>query len=337
MGRYLIRRILFLILVLFVISLTTFIIFVKLPAGDPARRAVGRQVTEQQIEEARTALGLDEPLYVQYGRFAKGLVPWPPWDLGADDAWFLNEQVYFSYANSVAVKEEIFSRYKYSFVVAIGAAVLWLLIGIPIGIVSAIKRRSFADRAGMVFALFGVSAPVFWLGQLALFIFYFKFREWWGIEFFPASGIDPDEPLWESILNREFLLPWAVLSLAFAAFYSRMTRGNLIETMSEDYIRTARAKGLGERRVIFKHGLRAALTPVVTMFGMDLGILLGGTLITEQVFNIPGLGFYLVNSIATNDFPAVMGVTVFAAFFVVTANLVVDIMYAVLDPRVRYS
>jgi peptide/nickel transport system permease protein len=323
MARYLIRRSLFLLLVLFVVSLLTFFIFIKLPPGDPARRAVGQRSTAENIREARHNLGLDLPIYIQYGRFAKGLVPWP--------GFFLNEQVYFSYSNFVPVKEEIYQRLPVTAVLAVGAAVVWLLMGIPVGIVSAIRRRSLPDRAGMLFALFGVSAPVFWLGLVLLYVFWFKLR------LFPPSGLPTDESLPTAILKGRFALPWFALSLSFAAFYARMVRTNLIETMSEDYIRTARAKGLSERRVIFKHGLRAGLTPVVTMFGLDLGILLGGAFITETVFNLPGLGQYAVQSISTNDFPAVMGVTIFAAFFIAVANLVVDTVYAVLDPRVRYS
>jgi peptide/nickel transport system permease protein len=264
---------------------------------------------------------------VQYGRFAKGLIPWP--------GFFLNEQVYFSYNNYVPVKEELLGsdppRILVTATLAIGASVVWLIIGLPIGIMSAVKPRSARDRAGMVFALFGVSAPVFWLGYVLLFIFWFK------LQWLPGSTLPIDETLLESVFRGRFLLPWITVSLTFAAFYARMVRSNLIETMSEDYIRTARAKGLAERRVIFRHGLRAALTPVVTMFGLDLGILLGGLVITEQVFNLPGMGAYVVNSLQTNDFPAVMGVTVFAALFIVTANLVVDVAYAFLDPRVRYT
>lgn len=328
MGRYLIRRALFLVLVLWIVSVLTFLIFVKLPSGDPARRAAGTRVTEQQVREARERLGLNDPIWVQYGRFAKGLVPIP--------GWFLNEQVYYSFKNFVPVKEEIYNRVPVTITLAVGAAATWLLVGIPIGIVSAIRRRSFADRAGMIFALFGVSAPVFWLGLLFLWLFWYLFDQW-GLPSAPPSGIPADENWLQALLAGRFVMPWAVLALSFAALYSRMTRGNLIETMGEDYIRTARAKGLSERRVIFKHGLRSALTPIVTMFGMDLGVLLGGAVITESVFNLPGLGQYTLNSIQTSDFPAVMGVTVFAAFFVVVANLVVDVMYAALDPRVRYS
>jgi peptide/nickel transport system permease protein len=323
MGRYLIRRSLFLILVLFIVSFLTFLIFFKLPPGDPARIAAGRRATPDIIARARNNLGLDRPWYVQYGRFAKGLVPWP--------GYFLNEQVYYSYNNFVPVKEEIYKRLPVTVALAVGASIVWVIIGLPIGIVSAIKPRSARDRAGMLFALFGVSAPVFWLGYVLLFIFWFK------LSWLPGSTLPLDETLMESVLRGRFVLPWVTLSLTFAAFYARMTRSNLIETMSEDYIRTARAKGLSERRVIFKHGLRAALTPVVTMFGLDLGILLGGAVITEQVFNLPGMGHYVVDALTTNDFPAVMGVTVFAALFIIVANLVVDVAYAFLDPRVRYT
>ena len=323
MGRYLIRRTLFMILVLFAVSLITFIVFVKLPASDPARRAAGKQTTPENIAAAQHAFGLDKPLYVQYARFAKGLIPWP--------GLFLNEEVYYSYTNFVPVKEAIFSRLPVTIALAVGAAVTWVLIGIPIGIISAVRRGSFVDRASMVFALIGVSAPTFWLAFLFLYIFWFKLG--WA----PPSGIPIGESVIEAVLQGRFILPWIVLSLTFAAFYARMVRGNLIETMHEDYIRTARAKGLSEKRVIYKHGLRAALTPVVTMFGMNLAELLGGAFITEWVFNLPGVGQYGVRSIITNDFPSVMGVTLFGAFWIALANLVVDVGYAFLDPRVRYA
>jgi peptide/nickel transport system permease protein len=284
---------------------------------------VGRTTTPEQIEAARKAFGLDKPLWVQYGRFAKGLIPWP--------GLFLSEDVYYSYGNFVPVKEEIFRRLPVTLTLAIGAAILWLLIGIPIGILSGIKRGSFWDRSAMLFALIGVSLPVFWLGQLLLYFFWFKL----GIA--PSSGLDIGASMWDSIMQGKFILPWITLSVTSAAFYARMVRGNLIETMSEDYIRTARAKGLAERRVIFKHGLRGALTPVVTMLGLDLGALLGGAFITETLFGLPGIGQLAVISIGTNDFPMVMGVTVMGALFIAVANLVVDVVYAFLDPRVRYT
>jgi peptide/nickel transport system permease protein len=333
MGRYLIRRAMFLLLVIVLISVLTFLIFMKLPAGDPAVRNAGRTQTPETIAAVREALGLDKPLLVQYGRFAKGLIPWPPQRLldPQQPGLWLNDEVYFSWSNNVPVWEELKPRIFVTMWLAIGAAFFWLLLGVPIGIVSAIRRRSLVDRGGMLFALLGVSMPVFWLGYMFIFIFSIR------LHLLPGAGIPTDENTFQAVLHGRFLMPWLVLMLSFAAFYARMTRGNLIETMTEDYIRTARAKGLSERRVIFKHGLRSALTPVVTMFGMDLGILLGGAVITEQVFNLNGIGKYLVDSLTREDFPATMGVTIFASFFIVVANLVVDVVYAFLDPRVRYT
>jgi peptide/nickel transport system permease protein len=323
MGRYLIRRTLFMILVLIVVSLVTFLIFFKLPAGDPARLFAGRVITPATLIEVRANLGLDKPIWVQYGKFAKGLIPWP--------GLFLNKEVYFSYGNNVPVGEQIYSRLPWTAALAIGAAVVWLLMGIPLGILSAIKRGSLADRAGMLFALFGVSAPVFWLAYVFLYIFWYK------LQWVPGTGTAAEETVWHAVGVGKFILPWFTLAFTFAAFYLRMIRGNLIETMGEDYIRTARAKGLSEKRVIYRHGLRAALTPVVTMFGLDFATLLGGAVITETVFNIPGIGQYTLKAIQSSDLPAVMGVTVFAAFFIVIANLAVDVAYAFLDPRVRYT
>jgi peptide/nickel transport system permease protein len=323
MLRYLIRRTLFMVLVLVIVSFLTFLIFFKLPAGDPARLFAGRVITPETLALVRHNLGLDRPWWVQYWRFAKGLIPWP--------GLFLNKQVYYSYGNDVPVAGQIWSRLPVTLALTIGSAILWLLMGIPLGIISAIKRGSFADRAGMLFALAGVSIPVFWLGYVLLFVFWFK------LGWLPGSGIPINETVIQAVLAGRFILPWIALAFSFAAFYLRMIRGNLIETMEEDYIRTARAKGLAERRVIFKHGVRSALTPCVTIFGLDIATLLGGAVITETVFNLPGIGQYTLQSIQSQDLPAVMGVTVFAAFFIVIANLGVDIAYAFLDPRVRYD
>jgi len=318
-----IRRILFGIVVLWVVSLLTFFIFLKLPAGNPAVRAAGKTTTAKIVHEAELALGLDKPWWVQYGRFAKGLIPWP--------GFFLNKQVYYSWDDFVPVKEIIYSRLPVTVTVALGAAVVWILIGIPTGIISAIRRRSAADRAAMIGALLGISLPDFWLAYVFLYVFWFKLR------LLPGSGIPNGMTTLEAILHGTFVLPWIVLASTFAGFYTRMVRGNLLESLHEDYVRTARAKGLSERRVIFKHALRAALTPVVTMFGMDLGILLGGAVIAETVFNLPGIGQYTVQALRRNDFPAVMTVTVFSAFFIVVMNLIIDVGYAFLDPRVRYT
>ena len=323
MGRYLVRRIGFLFLVLWIVSILTFVIFVKLPPGNPAARAAGRTQTPETIHNAEVALGLDKPVWVQYGRFAKGLVPLP--------GWFLNKQVYYSWSNFVPVREEIFSRLPVTLVLAAGAGVVWLAIGIPIGILSAVKRRTAVDRAGMLFALFGVSAPVFWLSYVLLYVFWFK------LHVAPSSGIDPGQSLLSAIAHGKFILPWIALAMTYSAFYARIIRSSLIETMHEDFIRTARSKGMSERRVILRHGVRVAMTPVVTLFGIDIGYLLGGAIIVEYVFNLPGVGKLAIDSLTTNDFPATMGVTVMAALFIVVANLVVDVLYAFLDPRIRYT
>lgn len=323
MLRYLIRRVLFMILVLIVVSLLTFIIFVKLPSTDPAIRVAGRHPSPEILATIRHNLGLDRSVFYQYFTFAKGLIPWP--------GFFLDKTVYFSWFTRVAVRDEVFSRLPITAVLTVGAAILWLLIGIPIGIVSALRPGSAVDRAGTLFALFGVSAPIFWLALVLLYLFHFT----WHIA--PSSGIPPGEALSVAVLQGRFVLPWISLALTSAAFYSRMVRGNLMETMEEDYIRTARSKGLPERRVIYKHGLRSALTPVVTMFGLDVAGLLGGAIITETVFQLPGLGQYAIQSLYTADFPAIMGVTIIGSLFIVVANLVVDVFYAFLDPRVRYT
>ncbi len=323
MGRYLIRRFLFMVFVLWVVSVLTFLIFVKLPPGDPAIRAAGRTTTPQTIAQVRHSLGLDRSVWVQYERFAKGLVPWP--------GWFLNKQVYYSWSNFVPVRHEIFGRLPVTLVLAVGAGIIWLLMGISIGIVSAIKRRTLADRAGMLFALFGVSAPQFWLGYVLLYLFWFKLR------LAPGSGIPIGMSVISAAAHGRFLLPWFTLALTYSAFYTRILRSSLIETMHEDFVRTARAKGVSERRVILRHGVRVAITPIVTLFGIDLGYLLGGAIIVETVFNLQGVGQLGLQSLNTNDFPSVMGVTVLASLFIVVANLVVDILYAFLDPRVRYA
>ena len=323
MGRYLIRRTLFMILVLWIISIATFLIFVKLPPGDPARNIAGKGATPENLAQIRVNFGLDQPIHVQYLKFAKGLIPLP--------GFFLDEDVYYSWGNRQPVKHQIMARFPITAILTAGSAVLWLLMGVPLGILSAVKRRSFADRAGILFALIGVSAPTFWLGLVFLYVFFFKLG--WA----PPSGLEIGDPLWRSVLDGKFILPWVTLSITSAAFYTRMVRGNMLEVLSEDYIRTARAKGLSERRVTYRHGLRASLTPVVTMLGLDVALLLGGAVITEQVFALRGLGAYAINSLQALDLPPVMGVTILAAIFIVVANLVVDIVYAALDPRVRFT
>lgn len=322
MLRYIARRLLYSVLVLIIISVLTFLIFVKLPAGDPARRAVGRRTDPEQIANARRAFGLDKPLIVQYGRFARGLIPLPN--------TFLSEDVYYSFSNYLPVRQEIWRRLPVSLILGTGAAVLWLLVGIPIGIATGVHPRSVGARWTMVLAIVGVSLPVFWLGQLLLYFVWFK------LHLAPASGLQINASVWGSALQGKFLLPWITVAVGYAAIYARMLRSNMIETTQEDYIRTARAKGLSERRVIYRHALRGALTPIVTLLGIDLATIMAGLVITETLFGLPGLGQLAVRSIYSNDFPMVMGVTVIGSMFILTANIIVDIAYAFLDPRVRY-
>src|SRR5438093_3273639 len=321
MGRYIIRRLLWVIFVLLAITLFTYLIFFKLPPGDPAVRFAGKQPTVASIAEVKKQFGLDKPFVIQYALFVKRFFG------GDQDGW---PGMGFSFNTRSALHPIITSRLVITAQLALGAALVWILLGIPIGILSALRPRSLGDRLAMGFALFGVSAPVFWLGLMFLYLFWFK------LKIAAGSGYLPISEGFFTWLNH-LIMPWVVLALLYAAFYARMSRGNLIETMTEDYIRTARAKGLSESRVVMKHGLRASLTPVVTMFGMDLGQLLGGAIITESVFNIQGLGHLAVDSVFQLDLYAVVDVTIVAAFFVVFFNLLVDIVYAYLDPRVRYT
>jgi len=319
MGTYIIRRLLWVVVLLFLVSLLTFIIFNVFPSADPAALRAGRQPSPELVEQIRKNLGLDRPKIVQFGDYMKDLVL--HFDLG------------YSFQNNASVKSQIFDRLPATLSLTAGAVVVWLLIGLPIGIISAIKRRSLLDRITMGAALVAISAPVYWLGLVALYLFASDIGV---VPLFSGSGsyvpFSEDPGKWFSSL----LLPWMVLAASFAAFYARLLRGNLIETMSEDYIRTARAKGLRERRVIMRHGVRSAITPIVTVLGLDVGILLGGAILTESVFNIPGIGRLAYDSIIRSDLPMIQGTVLLGAFFIVVANLVVDVAYAFLDPRVRY-
>ncbi len=319
MLRYVVRRVLWGVVLLLIVSALTFLIFYTFPSADPAALRAGRQATPQLIEQIRRNLGLDRPVYVQFWRYLKDLVL--HFDLG------------YSYQNNVSVRSQIFARLPATISLTVGAVVIWMVLGITVGVISAVRRGSLLDRAVMGAALVAISAPVYWLGLIALFLFSSDIGR---VHLFSGAGsyvpLSEDPGRWFSSL----VLPWLVLAAAFSAFYARMVRGNLIEVMGEDYIRTARAKGLSERRVTFRHGLRAALTPIVTMAGLDIGILLGGAVLTETVFNIPGIGRFAYDAIINSDLPAIQGTVLFGAFFIIVANLAVDILYAFLDPRVRY-
>jgi peptide/nickel transport system permease protein len=320
--RFLIRRILFGLLVLWIIATAVFFLFYVASPGDPARLFAGRQATEETVAAVRRQLGLDRPLFEQYWDYLSGLLHVPP-DLGT------------SYLNQEPVLNTIVQRLPVSISIALGAAAIWLLIGIPIGILAATRPRSLADRSATVAALAGLSMPTFVLGMLLFNWLFFQLTKA-GYPIFPANGYVPllEDPFqWA----RHLFLAWLTLALVFAATYSRLTRGSLLEVLGEDYIRTARSKGLPERTVVFRHGLRSALAPIVTLFGLDLGALLGGAIVTEKIFGLPGLGALAVQSVFTQDLPVIMGTVLVAAFFVVAANVIVDMTYALLDPRVRLT
>jgi peptide/nickel transport system permease protein len=308
------------VVLLLVVSALTFVIFFVLPSADPAQLRAGRQPNPQLVEQIRHNLGLDRPLIVQYGDYMQRV--------------FLHFDFGYSYQNTISVKEQILQRLPATISLTIGAAVLWLIVGISVGIISAVRSRSLLDRVTMGGALVAISAPVYWLGLLTLYLFandIGRFPIFSGAGSYVPFSDNPAK--WFSSLT----LPWIVLAAAFAAFYARLLRSNLIETMGEDYIRTARAKGLSEKRVVLKHGVRSAITPIVTAAGLDIGILLGGAILTETVFNIPGIGRLVYESIQHSDLPMIQGTVLFATFFIVLANLVVDILYAFLDPRVKYA
>jgi peptide/nickel transport system permease protein len=317
---YVTKRLLWAIVVILAVTAVTFVVFYLMPGGDTAARFAGRQPTPELLATVTHNLGLDKPWYTQYFKFVHHIVT------GDQYGW---PGLGYSYGSSVPIKDKIIEKAPRTLSLIAGAAVIWLIMGIAIGVVSAVKRRTLVDRAAMGFALFGISAPVFWLGLMALFLFWNK----WGITAGTGYVDFTDSPReWASHL----ILPWFVLALLYAASYARMVRGSLLDTLGEDYIRTARAKGLSERRVIFSHGLRASLAPIVTMFGLDVALLVGGAVITESVFNIDGLGFMAIDSVFRGDLPATLGVVLVGTAAVVIMNLLVDIAYAFLDPRVRY-
>jgi peptide/nickel transport system permease protein len=321
MALYIARRLLWTIVVVFFVIAITFAVFYLLPAGDPALRFAGKNPNPTELALIRHRLGLDKPWWEQFFRFT--------WHFFTGDRYGW-PGLGFSFSGDTSVKSLVFARAPRTLLLIAGAAVIWLVSGVAIGVVSAVKRRSIVDRLAMGFALFGISTPVFWLGLMALYIVWGKLGLTGGTGYVsPTTSIT-------GFLSH-MILPWIVLALLYAAFYARMTRNNLLETLGEDYIRTARAKGLTERQVIFKHGLRASLTPIVTMFGMDVALLVGGAIITESVFNIQGLGYLAINYALQQDLPVVLGVVLLASVAVALANLLVDIVYAFLDPRVRYA
>lgn len=337
MIAYIIRRLVAAVFLLCVISMVTFAIFFLVPrlAGATpdtlASRYVGRAAGQEQIHAAAVRLGLTDPLHVQYGRFVKGVVAGRTYDTGTSVVKCPAPCLGYSFITQNEVTPEVLDRLPVTMSLAAGAAVIWLITGVATGVLSALRKGSFFDRAAMSVALAGVSLPIFFTGLLSLSIFSYTLR------LFPPGGTYV--PIQDSPIQWAYhlVLPWVTLAFLYSAAYARLTRAGMLETLGEDYVRTARAKGLPERTVITKHVLRSTMTPIVTIFGLDLGLLLGGAILTESAFSLPGIGKYAVDAINANDLPKILGVTLVAAVFIIVANLVVDLVYALVDPRVRLT
>jgi peptide/nickel transport system permease protein len=314
-ARFAIRRIAQMLVVLFAVSVLTFLIFNVIPGGDPALRMAGRQPQPGQLHRIREDWGFNDPIYVQYAKTMQQV--------------FSGDLV--SYSTQENVWDEVKGRIPRTLSLAIGAAIMWMLFATAVGLYTAVKAGKFADRSLTVLALVGISMPVFWVG--ALMNYYLGFKA--GI--FPNGGYTPffDDPVdWAYHL----IMPWTALSLLFIGVYSRILRSNVLDTINEDYVRTARAKGLSERQVLLRHVLRNSMIPIVTLWGLDFGAVLGGgAILTETVFELQGVGQYAAESINELDVPPVLFVVIFGAFFIVLLNTIVDILYAALDPRVRLA
>lgn len=314
MLRYIIRRLLYAILVLWLVSTLVFA-FLHLSPTSVERTIGGPRATTETLNQIRQNLGLDKPVLVQYFSWLGNLVKG---DLGQ------------SYLNGTSVVSIIQNRLPTTLWLVAGAAVIWFIGGVASGVYSATHPRSFADRVITVIVLIGLSLPSFVMALVLLYVFSTKLGEL-GVHFFEAGP-----PLQEHFFQR-MLLPWIGLAFLMVATYTRLTRGSMLDVMGEDYIRTARSKGISERRVVFRHGLRSALTPVVTQFGIDVGALIGSTIVIERVFGLQGVGQLVYQSINLGDTPVIIGVTLMVTLFVVIANLIVDVGYSFLDPRVRLS
>jgi peptide/nickel transport system permease protein len=328
LGAFIIRRLLWTSVLLFLISAVTFVIFNILPTGDAARLRAGRQQTPEQLGAIREQLGLNKPKLEQFQDYITGV--------------FLHFDLQKSFINDEPVRTTLLDRAPATLMLVAGGAFIWFLSGLVIGTVSAVARGSLWDRLLMGGALVAISAPVYWLGLVVLYLFsddIGAFNDFLGtgIDLAPFKGsgsYDSEHSLFQNA--QALILPWFVIATAFAAIYARLLRSNLLETLSEDYIRTARAKGLSERRVVMRHGLRSAVTPIVTVLGLDIGILFGGAILTETVFNIPGVGRTAFEAIQRGDLMTIQGTTLFLALGVCVMSLIVDILYGFLDPRVRY-
>jgi peptide/nickel transport system permease protein len=319
MARFITRRLLWGVALLVIVSAVVFILFYVFPSADPAALRAGRNATPAQIENVREDLGLDRPKSEQFISYMGDV--------------FLHFDFGKSFQTNQEVRAIIFDRLPATIFLVVGSVIVWMAIAVPVGIISATKRRSLLDRTTMISTLALISAPVFWLGLVALYLFA---QDVGRLQIFPGIAAYSDA---NGFFGHAWslALPWLVLGGAQAAIYARYIRSQMIDTMGEDYIRTARAKGVSERTVILRHGMRSAITPVVTLLGLDIGVLLAGNaILTESVFNIPGVGKEVANAIRVADLQVIQGIVLFGAFFIIIFNLIVDILYAYLDPRVRY-
>jgi peptide/nickel transport system permease protein len=328
-GAYIIRRLIAMVGMLIVLSVIVFLLFAVLPT-EPARLVCGKSCTPQIIKAIDHKFGYDLPLYTQYGDFVKGIFVGRTYGEGKAAFQCHIPCLGYSFLRNEDVTTLIKDALPVTAQLALGGFVLWMVGGVGIGIVAALKRGKWQDRTIMGFALAGYSFPSFFIALLLIFFIQIKF----GLLGFHSYVPIYDNP---SEWFKTFILPWIAIALLYAAFYSRLTRNQMLETLGEDYIRTARAKGLPERTVIGKHALRAGLTPIVTAAGLDLAGLLGGAIVIEQVFALPGIGRMSVDSVTTSDLPVITGTVMVAAFFIILANLLVDLLYAVIDPRVRLA
>ncbi|MEV1244744.1 ABC transporter permease [Nonomuraea sp. NPDC050022] len=329
MARYVAGRFAGIVVILFLVCLFTFIIFFTL-SPDPALMICGKTCTPERIDQIRGVLGLDQPYFTQFWTFLTAIFVGRDYGSGANLIHCAAPCLGYSFQTNQSVWEMVVDRLPVSATVAIGAAVLWLLIGILAGLLSAVKEGTWWDRTAMGLALGGSSIPNYVLALALQYVLVV----WLQILPFPSAVSFSDGPvLW----FQSYLMPWVVLATGYACLYARLTRANVIDTLAENFMRTARAKGLPPMLTMRRHALRPALTPIATIFGMDFAALLGGALITETVFGLNGVGKMAADSIAKNDQPVIMAVTLLAAFFVVVGNLVVDLVYTTLDPRVRIT
>jgi peptide/nickel transport system permease protein len=313
MGRFVIRRVISMALVLIAISVLTFLIFQAIPNGDPAQRLAGRTATPETIAAVRRTWGFDRPIYDQYLLTMRNI--------------FTGKVV--SYTQQVGVDQQIAQDLPATLSLAIGAGVLWLVAGIVLGLVSAVHAGGLVDRGLTVLALVGVSTPVFLIGAVLLYVLAYK------LNLFPNGGYvgltsDPLQWLYH------LFLPWTALSVLFVGFYSRVLRSSVLDLMNEDFVRTARAKGIGERRVLVRHVLRNSVIPIVSLWGLDFAAVIGGgAILTESVFNLQGVGQYAAQSIGQLDVPPILVIVMFGSFFVVLMSAITDVLFALLDPRIR--